>query len=165
MPADRDPFGKIFELTTLQQKVDQWQREGLKVVFTNGVFDLLHPGHMIYLQEAAELGDRLVVGLNSDASVKRLGKGSNRPINSEQDRAIVMSALRMVDALCIFDQDTPLKLIQTLLPDVLVKGGDYRIEDIVGAKEVMESGGNVKSLQFVEGYSTTSIEQKIKSTS
>lgn len=163
--ARTNPFGKLYPLSELAQLVKAWKDAGEKVVFTNGVFDLIHPGHVLYLKEAAEYGDRLVVGLNSDASARQLGKGSNRPINPENDRAIVMASLGLVDAICIFEEDTPHRVIQELLPDVLVKGGDYSIDQIVGAKEVMENGGKVHSLRFVEGYSTTAIEQKIRSNS
>jgi rfaE bifunctional protein nucleotidyltransferase chain/domain len=155
------PFHKIFSLQKLCALREEWNTAGEKVVFTNGVFDLIHPGHMIYLQEAKELGTKLILGLNSDASVRTLGKGASRPINKEQDRAIIMSALSMIDALVIFEEETPLRLITNLKPDILVKGGDYTIDQIVGAKEVLANGGEVKQLQFVDGYSTTTIEQKI----
>jgi len=156
-----NPFHKIFGLAELQRLRDSWKAAGEKVVFTNGVFDLIHPGHLIYLQEAADLGTKLILAINSDASVKMLGKGDSRPINTEQDRAIIMSALTMIDAVVIFEEETPQIIINVLMPDVLVKGGDYTIDNIVGAKEVLANGGEVKQLQFVEGYSTTAIEQKI----
>ena len=126
------------------------------VVFTNGCFDILHPGHVESLAQAKALGDVLVVGLNSDASVRRL-KGAGRPLMSEADRAVMLAALRSVDAVTLFDDDTPLELISTLLPDVLVKGGDYDLDGIVGREVVEEAGGEVRVLQFVEGYSTTRI--------
>jgi rfaE bifunctional protein nucleotidyltransferase chain/domain len=148
----------------ISEKLKIFLREnaGKKIVFTNGCFDILHKGHVTYLQEARRLGDLLVVGLNSDASVKRL-KGSERPINNELDRAYVLSSLRCVDFVEIFTEDTPLNLIKNIMPNILVKGGDWQIDQIVGAKEVLESGGEVLSLQFVDGYSTTSIIKKIQS--
>ncbi|HLW57518.1 MAG TPA: D-glycero-beta-D-manno-heptose 1-phosphate adenylyltransferase [Bacteriovoracaceae bacterium] len=137
------------------------ENKGKKIVFTNGCFDILHKGHVTYLNEAKKLGDLLVVGLNSDASVKRL-KGPERPINNEKDRQFVLSNLRSIDFVEIFDEDTPLSLIKKIMPQVLVKGGDWKIEQIVGAKEVIANGGEVFSLNFVDGYSTTSIISKIQ---
>lgn len=137
------------------------QNEGKRIVFTNGCFDILHRGHVTYLAEARKLGDILVVGVNSDASVKRL-KGSERPINNEKDRAYVLSQLKSVDFTEIFTEDTPLNLILRVKPKILVKGGDWKIDQIVGAKEVISNGGDVFSLNFVDGYSTTSIIQKIQ---
>lgn len=134
-----------------------------KIVFTNGCFDILHKGHVTYLNEAKKLGDLLVIGLNSDASVKRL-KGPERPINNETDRQYVMSQLKPVDFVEIFTEDTPLNLILKVQPKILVKGGDWKIEQIVGGKEVVENGGDVYSLNFVNGYSTTNIINKIQST-
>jgi D-beta-D-heptose 7-phosphate kinase/D-beta-D-heptose 1-phosphate adenosyltransferase len=134
--------------------------EGKKIVFTNGCFDILHRGHVTYLNEAKKLGDLLIVGVNSDASVKRL-KGPGRPINNEQDRSFVLSQLRAVDFTEIFTEDTPLNLILKVRPQVLVKGGDWKIDQIVGGKEVIAWGGEVFSLNFVDGYSTTSVIQKI----
>ncbi len=132
------------------------------IVFTNGCFDILHVGHLSYLKEAKSLGDLLVVGLNSDESVKRL-KGEERPVNSEKDRKLFLESLRHVDFVFIFNEDTPLNLIQTVKPDVLVKGGDWKKEEIVGSKFVEGRGGKVLSLLFKEGYSTTNIINKIKS--
>lgn len=134
---------------------------GKKVVFTNGCFDILHRGHLEYLQAAADLGDILVVGLNSDASVKRL-KGENRPINNQNDRAFALASLVFVDAVIIFDEDTPLELIQRVKPNVLVKGGDYTVDSIVGADFVKGLGGDVQVIPFVDGYSTTHIIDKMK---
>jgi rfaE bifunctional protein nucleotidyltransferase chain/domain len=134
-----------------------------KIVFTNGCFDIIHKGHVAYLVEAKKLGDLLVIGLNSDASVKRL-KGPERPINNELDRQYVMSQLKPVDFVEIFTEDTPLNLISKIMPKILVKGGDWKIEQIVGGKEVVEAGGEVFSLNFVDGYSTTSIIHKIQAT-
>ncbi|MGE3608938.1 MAG: D-glycero-beta-D-manno-heptose 1-phosphate adenylyltransferase [Bacteriovoracaceae bacterium] len=137
------------------------ENAGKKIVFTNGCFDILHRGHVTYLNEARKLGDLLVIGLNSDASVKRL-KGPERPINNEQDRQYVLSQLKSVDFVEIFEEDTPLNLILKVMPKVLVKGGDWKIDQIVGAKEVIQNGGEVFSLNFVDGYSTTSIIKKIQ---
>lgn len=142
-------------------EVQKLKSEKKKIVFTNGCFDILHKGHVAYLQEAKSLGDILIVGMNTDASVKKL-KGSERPINSLEDRAFVLSALRSVDYVVPFDEDTPLTLIQSIMPDILVKGGDYTIDTIVGAKEVMANGGTVDIIPFVEGKSTTTIIDAIK---
>jgi rfaE bifunctional protein nucleotidyltransferase chain/domain len=133
----------------------------MKVVFTNGCFDILHAGHVRYLAHARSLGDKLVVGLNSDESVRRLGKGPGRPIVGQNERREVLLALRAVDEVVIFDEDTPLRLIGEICPDVLVKGGDWPVEKIVGHELVLGYGGAVLSLPFVEGNSTTSIVEKI----
>ncbi|HQA86798.1 MAG TPA: D-glycero-beta-D-manno-heptose 1-phosphate adenylyltransferase [Bacteroidales bacterium] len=130
-----------------------------KIVFTNGCFDILHLGHVHYLSAAKDLGDILVIGLNSDDSVKRL-KGENRPINTQYARALLLAALQFVDFVIIFDEDTPLNLIQQITPHVLVKGGDYKIEDVVGAEWVMAHGGKVEIVDFVEGYSSTNLIKK-----
>jgi rfaE bifunctional protein nucleotidyltransferase chain/domain len=135
----------------------------LTLVFTNGCFDLLHPGHVEYLVQARALGDLLVVGLNSDDSVRRL-KGTRRPLVAEEDRATVLAGLRSVDAVTVFDEDTPLELIRELLPDVLVKGGDYDLGGIVGQEVVEQAGGDVRVLPLVEGYSTTNILNRLKET-
>lgn len=135
---------------------------GKRIVFTNGCFDILHRGHVEYLQEAAALGDRLVIGLNSDASVRRQGKGPGRPLNDEQSRAKVLAALRGVDAVVIFEEDTPMELIRALEPDVLVKGGDWPEDRIVGADLVKARGGEARSLKLVEGYSTTALVERIR---
>lgn len=134
-----------------------------KIVFTNGCFDILHRGHVTYLAEARKLGDLLVIGLNSDASVKRL-KGEDRPINNEEDRQYVLSQLKSVDFVEVFTEDTPLNLILKIQPQILVKGGDWKIDQIVGGKEVLANGGDVFSLNFVDGYSTTSTIHKIQKT-
>ena len=148
---------KIF---TLPQLIERFGRpRSDTVVFTNGCFDLLHRGHVEYLTAARQLGDRLVLGLNTDASVSRL-KGPGRPVTPEQDRATVLAGLAAVDAITFFDEDTPRNLIATLLPDVLVKGGDYRPEDIVGKTEVEAAGGRVIVLPYLEGRSTTDILQR-----
>lgn len=154
-------LNKISDLQSLKTSIEQWQSEGKKVVFTNGVFDLLHIGHITYMAKAAELGDKLVIGLNSDSSVKRI-KGENRPMNDQNSRAALLAALFFVDAIVVFGEDTPINVITTLMPDILVKGADYAIENIVGAKEVMANGGEVKTIDFVEGYSSTSIIKKIR---
>ncbi|MEM7161187.1 MAG: D-glycero-beta-D-manno-heptose 1-phosphate adenylyltransferase [Bacteroidota bacterium] len=161
---------KIVKLHELEMDAEYWKGKGELVVFTNGVFDILHFGHCSYLEKAARLGDRLVIGLNSDASVKRLGKGEDRPINSEEARASVLSCLYFVDRIVVFDQDTPEHLITSLLPDILVKGSDYNAyetdsnskEYIVGSDIVRDHGGKVKTVNLVEGYSTTSIIDRIK---
>lgn len=132
-----------------------------KIVFTNGCFDILHKGHVAYLNEAKKLGDLLIVGLNSDASVKRL-KGEERPINNEDDRKFVLENLKAVDHVEIFSEDTPYNLIKSVLPRILVKGGDWAPSDIVGSDIVLESGGEVLSLNFEKGYSTTGVIEKIK---
>jgi rfaE bifunctional protein nucleotidyltransferase chain/domain len=152
---------KITELSALKTQVTRWKSEGKKVVFTNGVFDLLHIGHITYLSKAAELGDKLIIGLNSDASVKRI-KGESRPVNEQNSRAALLASFFFVDAVVVFGEDTPLDLITTLMPDVLIKGADYSIENIVGAKEIIANGGEVKTITFVEGYSSTSIIKKIQ---
>jgi D-glycero-beta-D-manno-heptose 1-phosphate adenylyltransferase len=133
-----------------------------RVVFTNGVFDLLHRGHVLYLQRARELGDALVVGVNTDASARRLGKGSDRPLNRELDRALVVAALECVDAVCLFDEDTPRELVARLLPDVLVKGGDYELSQVAGREEVEAAGGEVSLIPFLEGYSTSGLLRRIR---
>ncbi|MES2107518.1 MAG: D-glycero-beta-D-manno-heptose 1-phosphate adenylyltransferase [Bacteroidota bacterium] len=154
-------LNKIQSLAVLKAMVAAWQNEGKKVVFTNGVFDLLHIGHVTYLAKAADLGDKLVIGLNADSSVKRI-KGESRPINDQNNRAALLASLFFVDGVVLFEEDTPLNLISTLLPDILVKGADYTINNIVGAKEVLANGGEVKTITFVEGYSSTSIINRIK---
>lgn len=148
----------IAKITT----VEQWaaQRPKGRIVFTNGCFDILHRGHAVYLAQARSLGDALVVGLNTDASVRRL-KGPERPLNAQADRAFLLASLACVDAVILFDDDTPERLIHQVVPDVLVKGGDYTIDKIVGADFVMQNGGLVTTIPFVDGYSTTNIIQKM----
>ncbi len=150
------------ELLLAQRAVNVWRMKGDRIVFTNGCFDILHRGHVEYLQEAAALGERLIIGLNSDASVRRLDKATDRPFNDQDSRAKVIAGLRFVDAVVIFDQDTPLELIQALGPDVLVKGGDWKPEQIVGADVVKARGGEVRSLKMVDGFSTTKLVDKIR---
>jgi rfaE bifunctional protein nucleotidyltransferase chain/domain len=154
-------LNKIFILPQMIESINRWKKEGKKIVFTNGVFDLLHLGHITYLAKAAQLGDKLVIGLNADASVKRL-KGESRPVNDQNNRAALLAALFFVDAVILFEEDTPRELIIQLMPDVLIKGADYTIENIAGAKEVLANGGEVKTITLVDGYSSTSIINKIK---
>lgn len=135
--------------------------ENKKLVFTNGCFDILHKGHITYLNEAKSLGDVLIIGVNSDASVKKL-KGSDRPVTNEQDRMYALDNLKAVDYVALFTEDTPYNLIKDIVPDVLVKGGDWKVQDIVGSDIVLNNGGEVKSLNFVSGYSTSSILDKIR---
>lgn len=149
----------LWKLEEVSQKLESL-RKNKRVVFTNGCFDILHVGHLRYLQEAKSLGDFLVIGLNSDRSVRAL-KGDTRPIQTELDRAEILLGLSCVDAVVIFDEDTPLNLIKKVRPQVLVKGGDWKISQIVGSDFVQQSGGEVKSLPFHEGRSTTSIVEKI----
>lgn len=151
---------KICSQADLVEKTKKWKKETKKIVFTNGVFDLLHKGHIFSLTQAAKEGDVLVIGLNSDSSVKRL-KGDSRPINDQDARALLLAALAMIDAIVIFDDDTPLKLINSILPDVLVKGGDYTIEEIAGAKEVIANGGKIVINPILDGFSTTAIIKAI----
>lgn len=151
---------KICTRQKANMRVEAWRQAGLRIVFTNGCFDLLHYGHLHYLAQARDLGDRLVIGLNAADSVKRL-KGSNRPINDEATRFLQLAALAFVDLVVGFEEDTPYELIRLLQPDILVKGGDYHPAEIVGADIVQQRGGQVITLPFVPGYSTTSIEQKI----
>lgn len=152
---------KIVDVAVLQRQIAAWKNLGKTVAFTNGCFDILHQGHLFSLSQAAKEADYLIVAVNSDASVKRQGKGSNRPINDEYSRALLLAAILVVDAVIVFDEDTPQQLIATLLPDVLIKGGDYTIEQIAGAKEVIANGGKVIINKIVEGFSTTNIINKI----
>lgn len=140
--------------------IARWKEDNLKIVFTNGVFDLVHLGHVDYLEKARGLGDKMIVALNSDASVKRL-KGDDRPISDEMARLRVMAAFEFVDATLLFDEDTPHQLISLIKPDILVKGKDYEISNIAGADIVLENGGTVETIEIVEGYSTTSMIDKI----
>lgn len=151
---------KIMTADAAQKRLAQWRTLGKKIAFTNGCFDILHKGHIFSLTQAAAEGDYLVVGLNSDASTKRL-KGPERPINDEQARALLMASLAIVDLVILFEEDTPLELIKKLLPDVIVKGGDYTVEQIAGAKEVIANGGRVVINPIVEGFSTTGLVDKI----
>jgi D-glycero-beta-D-manno-heptose 1-phosphate adenylyltransferase len=152
---------KIFTLTTLLQQLKRWRLLNKKIVFTNGVFDILHQGHIASLSEAAGHGNILIVGVNADASVKRL-KGESRPVNDQDSRALLLASLVMTDAVIIFEEDTPYNLITAIMPDVLVKGGDYTIETIVGAKEIIVNGGEVIIAPILEGFSTTAIIERMK---
>lgn len=152
---------KTYTISKLLPILDLLKSQGKKVVFTNGCFDILHLGHVQYLEEAKGLGDYLVVGINSDASVERL-KGSNRPIQNMTSRIGIIASLHMVDAVVGFDNDTPLDLITAIKPDILVKGGDWQVSQIVGGAFVIENGGEVHNLTFLKDHSTTGIEQKIK---
>jgi len=153
---------KIFTADQIKLQLKRWKLIGKKIVFTNGVFDILHKGHLQILSEAATFADILIVGVNSDSSVKRL-KGESRPVNDEASRSLMLAALLPVDAVIIFEEDTPLKLINTIKPDVLVKGGDYTIKTIVGAKKVLANKGEVKIIPLEVGFSTTGIINKMKS--
>ncbi len=152
---------KIHSRETLIRQCHIWRQSSRKIVFTNGCFDILHHGHLDYLARAADCGNVLIVGVNTDASVKAL-KGPERPVTAEADRAFQLAALLCVDAVCLFEEATPLALIEALQPDVLVKGGDYTIDKIVGADFVQQSGGSVEIIQFVQGYSTTALIERIR---
>jgi D-glycero-beta-D-manno-heptose 1-phosphate adenylyltransferase len=154
---------KIVGLAEAKARVKQWQKSGLKVVFTNGCFDLIHLGHVDYLEKARQLGDKLVLGLNTDDSVSRF-KGPERPLQDQNSRARVLAAMQFIDLVVYFNEDTPFSLISELVPDILVKGSDYLTENIVGADVVKKAGGVVKTIDFVPGYSTTRIVEKIKKT-
>ncbi len=161
MKQGKQILNKIFSKEELKHQLKRWELKNKRVVFTNGVFDILHEGHIKILSEAAEYADILIVGINADASVKRL-KGNSRPINTEASRALLMAALIITDAITIFEEDTPLELIKFINPAVLVKGGDYTIDTIVGAKEVIANGGEVKIISLEDGFSTTSLINKMK---
>ncbi|MDX5419932.1 MAG: D-glycero-beta-D-manno-heptose 1-phosphate adenylyltransferase [Hymenobacteraceae bacterium] len=152
---------KIFTLPQLQDQLQAWRAQGQKIVFTNGCFDILHLGHVDYLEKSRQLGDKLVLGLNTDASISRI-KGPSRPLQDEMSRARVMASLLFVDAVVLFDDDTPLELIKAVQPDILVKGDDYAIENIVGQDVVTARGGEVRTVPLVKGYSTTNIVKKIE---
>ncbi len=152
---------KILTLEEARTAVVRWHDEGKKVVFTNGCFDIVHLGHVDYLEKARALGDKLVLGLNTDASVSRL-KGPLRPVVNEGARARLMAALSFVDTVILFDEPTPLQLIEAVGPDILVKGDDYSVENIVGADFVIANGGEVKTIPLVKGYSTSSLIEKIR---
>jgi rfaE bifunctional protein nucleotidyltransferase chain/domain len=154
---------KIRSASEAKKKVAEWKSKGERVVFTNGCFDIIHMGHVDYLENARNLGDHLVVGLNTDSSVSRF-KGAQRPIQDQSSRARVMASFQFVDLVVFFDEDTPKELISLLIPDVLVKGSDYLAENIVGADVVKKAGGEVKTLDFIDGYSTSKVIAKIKNT-
>ena len=153
---------KVVDWEAAARWVEELQGEGQKVVFTNGCFDLLHPGHVGCLEAARALGDALIVGINTDASVARLSKGPGRPLNPEADRSRVLAALTCVDRVVLFPEDTPLELLTALQPDVLVKGGDYQLSEIVGREVVEARGGRVLALPFVPGYSTSALLARIR---
>lgn len=153
---------KVQTWDTVKNTVKEWRSQGYRIVFTNGCFDILHYGHAYYLAQARDLGDRLIVGLNAADSIRRL-KGPHRPIHDEVTRQYLLAGLQFVDAVVTFEEDTPLRLIEWILPDILVKGGDWSPEEIVGSEVVLQNRGQVRSLDFVEGYSTTAIENKIRS--
>jgi rfaE bifunctional protein nucleotidyltransferase chain/domain len=155
---------KIYTTVQIKAVLNIWRLLGKKVVFTNGCFDLLHLGHIDYLSKAADMGDKLVIGLNSDASASEL-KGPGRPITDQLSRSLMLASFSFVDAVVIFDEPTPLHLIELVRPDILVKGADYSIEQIVGADLVLQYGGEVKTIEYLSGYSTTLIEKKIRSSS
>lgn len=152
---------RIFLTENLQPQIKWWRLINKKIAFTNGVFDILHEGHIKVLSQAASFADVLIVGVNSDASVKRL-KGNSRPINNQQSRALILASLIMIDAVVIFEEDTPLNLIKKILPDVLIKGGDYTSDTIVGAREVISNGGTIEIIPLEEGFSTTGIIEKMR---
>ena len=153
---------KVQSWDDIKETVRRWRSEGDRIVFTNGCFDILHYGHAYYLAQARDLGDRLIVGLNDAGSVRRL-KGPHRPIHDEATRQYLLAGLQFVDAVVTFPEDTPLRLIEWIVPHILVKGGDWAPEDIVGSEVVLRNGGQVRSLDFVAGYSTSAIEKKIRS--
>lgn len=153
---------KVYNRDALIRQTAVWKFLGKRIAFTNGVFDIVHQGHIYSLTQAAQEADILIVGINSDSSVKRLNKGPERPINNQESRAMLIASMIMVDAVVVFDEDTPYELILSIMPDVLVKGGDYRVEQVVGHREVLENGGQVIINPIVEGYSTTSIVERIK---
>lgn len=153
---------KILTREALVKHIQTDKLAGKKIVFTNGCFDILHKGHVDYLAKAADKGDVLVVGVNTDESVKRLGKSPSRPIQDQDARAYLIAALESVSYVVLFNEDTPLELITALVPDVLVKGSDYKPENIVGYELVTQNGGTVETIDFIPGYSTTAIENKIK---
>ena len=153
---------KIFNQDQLKARLNVWRLQEKKIVFTNGCFDLIHLGHIDYLANAADLGDKLIVGLNSDQSTRDI-KGPNRPITDENSRSMLLASFSFVDAVVLFDEETPLELIKLVNPDILVKGADYTIDQIVGSDIVIQNGGRVQTLEYLPGYSTTLIEQKIRS--
>ena len=153
---------KIYSTEEISKQTFRWKFKSKTIVFTNGVFDLLHEGHIASLTQAASLGDILIVAINSDDSVKKL-KGPSRPINNEYTRALILAQMLIVDAVVIFNEETPLELIKSIMPDTLVKGGDYNIEQIAGAKEVIANGGNVVLAEMIQGVSTSILIEKMKS--
>lgn len=161
---------KIASLDEMSQRIREWKQAGEKVVFTNGCFDILHEGHVTYLAKAADFGSKLIIAVNTDASVKRQGKGEERPINPESSRALILASLEFVDGVVFFDEDTPVSVIELLKPSVLVKGADYDANEadpsskkyIVGRDVMLANGGEVKTVTLVEGFSTTNIVKKLR---
>lgn len=161
---------KVTSVEAMKPRVLEWKSSGEKVVFTNGCFDILHEGHVTYLAKAADFGSKLIIAINTDASVKRQGKGEERPINPESSRALILASLGFVDGVVFFDEDTPVSVIEWLKPDVLVKGADYDADEqdpsskkyIVGRETILKHGGEVKTVALVEGFSTTNIVKKLK---
>jgi D-glycero-beta-D-manno-heptose 1-phosphate adenylyltransferase len=160
MKANASIKAKIHTIESIGGELEKWRDAGDTIVFTNGCFDLLHLGHINYLADAADLGSRLIIAVNTDASVSTF-KGPQRPLKDEKSRAIILAALQFTDAIILFGEPTPMNLISHILPDVLVKGGDYQISEIVGHEIIQENGGKVLTIPITEGYSTTNIEQKI----
>lgn len=162
---------KVVSVQEMKERIQEWKNSGEKVVFTNGCFDILHEGHVTYLAKAADFGSKLIIAINTDASVKRQGKGEERPINPESSRALILASLGFVDGVVFFDEDTPVSVIELLKPDVLVKGADYDADEkdpsgkkyIVGRETILANGGEVKTVALVEGFSTTNIVKKLKS--
>lgn len=161
---------KVASVEEMKERILEWKNSGEKVVFTNGCFDILHEGHVTYLAKAADFGSKLIIAINTDASVKRQGKGEERPINPESSRALILASLGFVDGVVFFDEDTPVSVIESLKPDVLVKGADYDADEkdpsgkkyIVGRETILEQGGEVKTVALVEGFSTTNIVKKLR---
>ncbi len=162
---------KVVSVQEMKERIQEWKNSDEKVVFTNGCFDILHEGHVTYLAKAADFGSKLIIAINTDASVKRQGKGEERPINPESSRALILASLGFVDGVVFFDEDTPVSVIELLKPDVLVKGADYDADEkdpsgkkyIVGRETILANGGEVKTVALVEGFSTTNIVKKLKS--
>lgn len=161
---------KVTSLDEMRERILEWKQSGEKVVFTNGCFDILHEGHVTYLAKAADFGSRMVIAINTDTSVKRQGKGEERPINPESSRALILASLEFVDGVVFFEEDTPVSVIELLKPDVMVKGADYDADEtdpsskkyIVGREILLATGGEVKTVALVEGFSTTNIVKKLK---
>lgn len=154
-------YNKIYTIEEVKEKIELWRKENKKIVFTNGCFDIIHQGHIDYLSKAKDLGNILIIGLNTDASVRNI-KGKTRPIQDEKSRAIILASMQFVDAIVFFSDSTPYSLIKAVQPDILVKGADYKKEDIVGYDIVSQRGGEIITIEFLEGYSTSNIERKIK---
>lgn len=161
MSAYSNISDKCFDAASIERLAKKWKVESQTIIFTNGCFDLLHLGHIDYLSKASDLGDKLILGLNADDSVRRL-KGKHRPLQNEESRKMILASLQFIDAVVVFKEDTPIELIQRIQPDVLVKGGDYTVETVVGADIVTQYGGRVELIPFVNGHSTSSIEEKIR---